>query len=76
LRVQATNPRPRVEVTCDGDGIAGHAGAALLGELAGRLGLTAALGWRAGRSQTPRHRHQAGGVLRDWRRCWPTAGTA
>jgi hypothetical protein len=65
LRVQATKPPARFEVTCDGDGIAGHAGAALLGELADRLGLTAALGWQAGRTQTSRHRHGAGAVLRD-----------
>jgi hypothetical protein len=65
LRVQAISPRPRFEVTCDGDGIAGHAGAALLVELADRLGLTPALSWRAGRDQTPRHRHDAGAVLRD-----------
>jgi hypothetical protein len=65
LRVQATNSRPRFEVACDGEGVVGHVGAALLAELADRLGLTAALGWRAGRGQTPRHRHDAGGVLRD-----------
>jgi hypothetical protein len=65
LRVQATKPPARYDVTCDGDGIAGHAGAALLMELADRLGLTAALGWRAGRTQTSRHRHDAGAVLRD-----------
>ena len=65
MRVQATKPRTRFDVTCDGDGIAGHAGAALLGELADRLGLTRALSWRAGRGQTPRHRHDAGAVLRD-----------
>jgi hypothetical protein len=65
LRVQATNSRPRFEVACDGTGVVGHAGAALLGELADRLGLTTALGWRAGRGQTPRHRHDAGVVLRD-----------
>ncbi len=65
MRVQATKPPARFEVTCDGDGIAGHAGAALLGELADRLGLTAALGWQAGRTQTSRHRHGAGVVLRD-----------
>jgi hypothetical protein len=53
LRVQATSSRPRFDVTCDGEGVVGHAGAALLGELADRLGLTAALGWRAGRGQTP-----------------------
>jgi hypothetical protein len=65
LRVQATKPPARFEVTCDGDGIAGHAGAALLMELADRLELTRALGWRAGRTQTRRHRHDAGAVLRD-----------
>jgi hypothetical protein len=65
LRGQATKPRARFDVTCDGDGIAGHTGAALLRELADRLGLTRALSWRAGRGQTPRHRHHAGAVLRD-----------
>src|SRR4029453_9230565 len=65
LRVQATNWRPRFEVTCDGGGVSSHAGAGLLGELADRLGLTAALSWRAGRGQTPRHRHDAGAGLRD-----------
>jgi len=69
LRVQATKPwpvtRPRFEVTCDGEGVVGHAGAALLGELADRLGLTAGLAWRAGRGQTSRHRYGAGQVLRD-----------
>jgi hypothetical protein len=65
LRVQPTNARPRFEVTTDGDGIVGHVGAALLTELADRLGLTQPLGWRAGRGQTARHRHQAGRVLGD-----------
>src|SRR4029453_6142455 len=65
LRVQATNSRPRFEVTCDGEAAVGHVGAALLVELADRLGLTAALGGRAGRGHTPRHRHDAGWVLRD-----------
>ncbi len=65
MRVQATKLRLRFDITCDGEGIAGHAGAALLAELADRLGLTAALSWRAGRGQTSRHRHDAGAVLRD-----------
>jgi Transposase DDE domain group 1 len=65
LRVQATKPPARFDITCDGDGIASHAGVALLVELADRLGLTAALGWRAGRTQSSRHRHPAGAVLRD-----------
>jgi hypothetical protein len=65
LRVQATRTGPGFEVTADGAGVVGHAGAALLAELADRLGLTAALGWRTGQGQTRRHRHQAGRVLRD-----------
>jgi Transposase DDE domain group 1 len=65
LLVQRTKAVARVDVTADGDGIVGHAGALLLVELADRLGLTQALGWRAGRGQTRRHRHRAGGVLRD-----------
>jgi hypothetical protein len=40
LRGQATKPSARFNVTCDGTGVVGHAGAALLGELADRLGLT------------------------------------
>jgi hypothetical protein len=46
LRVQATNSPSSFEVTTDGTGVVGHAGAALLRELADRVGLTAALGWR------------------------------
>jgi hypothetical protein len=53
LRVQATNSASSVEVTTDGTGVVSHAGAALLRELADRVGLTGALGW-----------HQVGG-----RRC-------
>jgi Transposase DDE domain group 1 len=63
LRVQATNSPARFEVTTDGTGVVGHAGAALLRELADRVGLTKALGWRApgGRQR----RHPDGVVLRD-----------
>jgi DDE family transposase len=62
LRVQATNSRSSFEVTTDGTGVVGHAGAALLRELADRLGLTKALGWQAaGR----RRRHLDAAVLRD-----------
>jgi hypothetical protein len=45
--VQATNPRSRFEVVADGQGICSHVGAALLGELSDRLGLTGELGRRA-----------------------------
>jgi hypothetical protein len=63
LRVQATNSAGRFEVTTDGVGVVGHAGAALLRELADRLGLTAALGW--GGPQGRHRRHPDAAVLRD-----------
>jgi hypothetical protein len=53
--VQATNSSSRVEVTTDRTGVVGHAGAALLRELADRLGLTAALGWRQGAGRRRRY---------------------
>jgi hypothetical protein len=62
LRVQATNSRSGFEVTTDGSGVVGHAGAALLRELADRVGLTRALGWRQAGG---RRRHPDAAVLRD-----------
>jgi Transposase DDE domain group 1 len=62
LRVQATNWASSFEVTTDGVGVVGHAGAALLRELADRVGLTAALGWRG---PGARRRHPDAAVLRD-----------
>jgi hypothetical protein len=62
LRVQATNWSSSFEVTTDGIGVIGHAGAALLRELADRLELTRVLGWRA---PGGRRRHREGAVLRD-----------
>jgi hypothetical protein len=62
LRVQATKSRPGFEVATDGTGVVGHAGAALLVELADRLGLTRALGWG---QQGARRRHPDAAVLRD-----------
>jgi hypothetical protein len=62
LRVQATNSCPGFEVTTDGSGVVGHAGAALLRELADRLELTQALGWR---DPGERRRHPDAAVLRD-----------
>jgi hypothetical protein len=61
LRVQATNSSTSFEVTTDGAGVVGHAGAALLRELADRVGLTAALGWRGPQGR----RHPDAAVLRD-----------
>jgi Transposase DDE domain group 1 len=62
LRVQATNSRSSFEVTADGTGVVGHAGAALLRELADRLGLTTALGRRGPQG---RRRYPDAAVLRD-----------
>jgi Transposase DDE domain group 1 len=62
LRVQATNSPSSFEVTTDGNGVVGHAGAALLRELADRVGLTAALGWH---QVGGRRRHADAAVLRD-----------
>jgi hypothetical protein len=65
LRVQATKPRARFEVTADGDGLVGHVGAALLVGLADRLGLPAELDRWVGQGQPGRARHRAGKVLTD-----------
>jgi hypothetical protein len=62
--VQATNSRPRFEVVADGQGVCSHVGAALLGELADRLGLTDELGRRANLGLR-RGAHDRGQVLRD-----------
>ena len=74
MRVQATNSAGRFEVTTDGVGVVGHAGAALLRELADRLGLTAALGWGGPKAGTDGTRTQR--CCGTWRCCWPTAATA
>ena len=65
MRVQATKPRARFDVTADGDGLVGHAGVALLVGLADRLGLPAALDRWSGREQPGRVRHRVGKVLAD-----------
>jgi Transposase DDE domain group 1 len=66
--VQATNTRPRFEVTADGPGTYSHAGVVLLAELSDRLGLTKELGRRANlglRRPGGSHAHDRGAVLRD-----------
>jgi hypothetical protein len=66
--VQATNTRPRFEVTADAHGICSHAGVVLLAELADRLGLTRELGRRANLGLVRpggSHAHDRGAVLRD-----------
>ena len=62
--MQATNTGPRFEVVADGQGICSHVGAALLGELSDRLGLTGELGRRANRGVRA-GAHDRGQVLRD-----------
>jgi hypothetical protein len=66
--VQATNTRPRFEVTADAYGICSHAGVVLLAELADRLGLTSELGRRANLGLVRPGgglAHDRGAVLRD-----------
>ena len=63
MGVQGNSRGSAVEVRADADGIISHAGVGLLVELADRLGLTGALGWRAGRGR--RRRHPEAWVLRD-----------
>jgi hypothetical protein len=66
--VQATNTRPRFEVTADAHGICSHAGVVLLAELADRLGLTQELGRRANLGLVRPGgglAHDRGAVLRD-----------
>jgi hypothetical protein len=62
LRVQATNSAARFEGTANGTGMVGHAGAALLRELADQLELTTVLGWP---EEAGRRRHRDAHVLRD-----------
>jgi hypothetical protein len=62
--VQATNTGPRFEVVADGQGVCSHVGAALLGELSDRLGLTGELGRRANLGVRA-GAHDRGQVLRD-----------
>lgn len=54
-----------VEVTADGEGLVSHAGAALLVELADRVGLTAALSQALECTRERRSAHDPGRVLRD-----------
>ena len=54
-----------VEVTADGEGLVSHAGAALVAELADRVGLTAALSEALATTRERRSAHDPGGVIRD-----------
>jgi DDE family transposase len=63
--VSATARLGTVEVTADGEGLVSHAGAALLVELADRVGLTEALSDALAATRERRSAHDPGRVLRD-----------
>jgi hypothetical protein len=63
--VKYSNRRKRVQVSFDGEGIASHAGAMLLVELADRAGLTDGLSEAMRGARKRRSRHDPGEVLRD-----------
>ena len=54
-----------VEVTADGAGLVSHAGTALLGQVADKLGLTSALSMRLAGLKQRRRGHDPGRVIRD-----------
>src|SRR3954453_5438348 len=54
-----------VEVSADGAGLVSHAGSALLGQVADRLGLTKALSLRLAALKQRRRGHDPGRVIRD-----------
>jgi hypothetical protein len=54
-----------VEVTSDGAGLVSHAGTALLGQVADRVGLTSALSLRLAVIKQRRRGHDPGRVIRD-----------
>ena len=54
-----------VEVTADGAGLVSHAGTALLGQVADKVGLTSALSVRLAAIKQRRRGHDPGRVIRD-----------
>src|SRR5437763_12204105 len=65
LKVQRDGRNFTVDVAADGEGLVSHAGAALLGEVAGRVGLTRELSGALARVRERRGRHDPGRVIRD-----------
>jgi DDE family transposase len=65
LKVQRDGRSFTVEVTSDGEGLISHAGAALLGEAADRLGLTRALSEGLAGMRERRGKHDPGRVVCD-----------
>jgi Transposase DDE domain group 1 len=65
LRVKRGERDVKVEVSADGEGLVSHAGAALIAEIADRLGLTSALDRALGSLRERASRHSPGRVIRD-----------
>jgi Transposase DDE domain group 1 len=65
LKVSRDGRQFTVEVRADGEGLVSHAGAALLAEVADRIGLTSALSRALGRTRQRRAKHDPGRVVRD-----------
>jgi len=65
LRVMRDGRPVTVEVTADGAGLVSHAGTALLGQVADKLGLTCALSTRLAGLKQRRRGHDPGRVIRD-----------
>jgi hypothetical protein len=65
LKVMRDGRSVTVEVTADGAGLVSHAGAALLGQVADRVGLTSGLSLRLAGLKQRRRGHDPGVVIRD-----------
>ena len=65
LKVMRDGRAVTVEVTADGAGLVSHAGTALLGQVADKVGLTGALSSRLAAIKQRRRGHDPGGVIRD-----------
>jgi hypothetical protein len=65
LKVMRDGRPVTVEVTADGAGVVSHAGTALLGQVADKLGLTQALSVRLAAIKQRRRGHDPGRVIRD-----------
>ena len=65
LKVQRDGRNFTVDVAADGEGLVSHAGAALLGEVADRVGLTRELSSASASLRERRGRHDPGRVVRD-----------
>ena len=65
MRVKDNNRRPKLKVTADGEGLAGHAGTRLLADMAEVVGLDDALSVAMAPTRRRRSKHDPGDVLVD-----------